>query len=91
MQPLAGHRHEGSWLVVGRVDDERIAFPIAARIPFPLLNRSGRVRPAIQFNGAGIVNHLRHDHHGRGCLHDLIVALVSLSQLRRAVCEAAFR
>ena len=38
-----------------------------------------------------VVNHFRHEQHRLGRLHDLVVALVSGQQLRRAVGDAAFR
>src|SRR5579883_1963926 len=64
-------------IVIGRVHDQRVAFPMTARISFPLPDGGGDVRPAVQRNDAGVVDHLGENDDVSRHLHNLISIVVA--------------
>ena len=77
---------------VGGLDDEGVAFPMAARIAQPLLDPAVDVRAAVHRNDARVVNHLHQDHDVAGRLKDLVVVIVEARHHRagQAAGDAAF-
>jgi hypothetical protein len=57
---------------VRRVDDERVAFPVAARVAHVEVNVRARVRPAVERDHARLVDHLHRDRDVARCLDDLV-------------------
>ena len=43
---------------IGRVDDKRLAFPMATRVPGPLVDPVVEMRTPVQRHDAGVVDHL---------------------------------
>src|SRR5262245_60335486 len=41
---------------IRRLDNERVAFPMAARVPFQLANLIGKMRAVFDWNDADVVN-----------------------------------
>ncbi len=68
------------------LDDERVAFPAAARVAGPLAQRG--MRSAVGRDDAGVVHHLVDDHHVSGGLHNLQVVVVGARGHRRTGIEA---
>src|SRR3989442_3803277 len=62
---------------VGRLDDERVAFPSASGIAHPPFDVRGRMRAA-DTDDARVVNHLVEDHDGVARLHDLLQVVVEV-------------
>src|SRR5207253_7659761 len=61
---------------IGRVDDQRISLPMAARIPHPLSNARRQMRTPVEGDDANVVNHLDQNRDVFGRLHDLIIIVV---------------
>ncbi len=55
---------------VPRLDDERVAFEVAARITHEEMDARAKSRPAVERNHARVVHHLVADDHGVGRLDD---------------------
>src|SRR5258706_9481815 len=53
--------HDGSLPVVGRIDYQCVAFPMAPRVTMPQLDVRGRMRAPIDRNNTRVVNLLHHD------------------------------
>src|SRR5205814_9426548 len=66
----------GLILEVGRLDDQRLAFPMAARVAHVGADALANVRARIDGNDAGLVNHLVANRDEAGALVDLIGAAV---------------
>ena len=87
--PRYGHRIDACascvGMNVGRLDDERIAFPTADRIAKPRLDLRRHVSGRAEADDAHVVHHLGHDHHVVLRLHDGVVVVVEVvRQHRRA-------
>ena len=67
---------------VGRLDDQRVALPAAARVPQPLPNPSVRMRPPVERDDPGVVDHLDEDHDITRRLEDLVVVVVEAGHHR---------
>src|SRR5262249_19538948 len=63
-------------VVVGSVDDQRASFPPPSRVSVPQLHVRWQMRPAIDRDDAGIVDHLRKEDDITGDLHDLIRVVI---------------
>src|SRR5271165_521971 len=87
MELLTRYALECARAIVGRIHDKRVAFPMADRVSQPRLDVLRRMRTGIHFDDTCVMEHFRHDHDRARRFHDLIVALVSGSQLRRTVCN----
>src|SRR5579863_9162267 len=61
---LIARVHEGSGLVVGGIDDQRIALPMTARVTEPGPDRGRKMRTPVEWNDARVVNRLHQDGHG---------------------------
>ena len=61
---------------IDRLNDERIAFPVAARVAQPLFDAGPDVRTPVHRNDPRVVNHLDENHDVAGHLQDLIVMVV---------------
>ena len=72
-------------LEVRRLDDERRAFPAATGVAEPLPQVLVEMRPPVDGNDPGAVNHLGSDGHVAGTLEDLEVVVVDRRQVRRHV------
>ena len=68
-----------SFLIVGRVDDERVAFPVAAGIAEEAADRRRRVGTAVERDDPRLVDHLLKHHHVRR-LDNLEVVVVAARQ-----------
>ena len=64
-------------LEVGGLDHQRVAVPVAARIPQILAESGRQVRAPVERDDAGIVHHLHQDGDRTGRLDDLVVAVCS--------------
>ena len=73
---------------VGGVHHERVAFPVADRIAGQRSDVRRRVRPPVQRDEAGAVDHLVEDQHGVLRLHQLHVVVVGARDHRRPRVEA---
>src|SRR5262249_44990634 len=71
-----------SILVVGRLDDERVAVPVATGITHLELERSRRVRTTIRWDHADVVTQLVANRDESGRLHDLIRVAVDVRHHR---------
>ena len=60
VQVLAGSHHVALGRKIGRLDDQRIAFPAASRVTAPLPNALGQMRTAVERNDACLVDRLVH-------------------------------
>ena len=76
------HRRESA-LVVGRLDDEGVALPMAARIAHVVLVRRGQRRPAVGEDDARVVDHLEVEHDDARRLPDPEPAVVAIRHHRR--------
>src|SRR6266850_1725505 len=56
---------------IGRLDDERVAFPMAARIAHICADVFSGMRTAVERNDAGLMNHLGENGHKPWTLHNL--------------------
>src|SRR5207253_4219494 len=74
---------------VRRVDDERVAFPVSARVAVPAADAGVEVRAAVERNDARVVRHLAEDGDVAGRLDDLEVTVVTGLQSRNAEVHAA--
>src|SRR5260370_767592 len=54
---------------VGHIDDEGIPFPMASRVPHPLMYARVDVRPAIERDDTSLVHHLLKQSHASWTLH----------------------
>src|SRR5262249_28730550 len=61
---------------VRRLDDERIAFPMASRVSFQLANLLRKMRLAFEWNDADVVNHLNKNRHVSGTLNNWNIVVV---------------
>src|SRR6185503_1681323 len=61
---------------IRRIDDQRIAFPTAARVSEILADALVEMRASVQRDDAGFVNHLVENDHAIRTLHDLDIAVV---------------
>jgi hypothetical protein len=68
---------------VGRLDHQRVAFPVSSRVAEPRAHVGRRVRPTVGGNHADFVEHLDQDHDRALALHDLIRRVVSGRHHRR--------
>ncbi|MQA28451.1 MAG: transposase [Luteitalea sp.] len=73
---------------VGRLDDEGLTLPAAARIPGPLADRRWQVGAPIERDDADVVDHLVQQHHILGGLQHLHVRVVAPAGHRWAGVEA---
>ncbi len=65
---------------IGGLDDERIAFPMAARHARPVPQRLGRGAAPVERNDARLVDHLHADHDIAGRLEDLDAGIIIARQ-----------
>ena len=72
---------------VGRLDDERVALPVATRIAHQLLDAAADVRTAVERDDARVVHHLVGDDDRVGRLYDSRAVAVDHRQPR--TCQAA--
>ena len=70
------------------LDHQCVALPVAARVPRPLADVTGKHRAAVERHDPYRVNHLGHQHHLVGSLEDLQVLVVAAGRDRRAGVEA---
>src|SRR5262245_29446111 len=61
---------------VRRLDDERVAFPMASRVSFQLANLLRKMRPVFEWNDADVVNHLNQNRHVSGTLNNSNIVVV---------------
>src|SRR5215831_6807267 len=61
---------------IRRLHDERVAFPMAARVSFQLTNVLRNMRPVFQWNDADVVNHLNQNRHVSGTLNNSNIVVV---------------
>ena len=73
----------GPSLIVRRLDDERVAFPAAARLAQPLLDLGRQRRAAVRRNDARFVDHLELEDHVARRLADREAAVVAVRHHRR--------
>ena len=66
---------------IGGVDNERVAFPVAAQVALPLADAD--MRPAVQGNDAGVVDHFGQDPHVVRSLEHLEIVVVGTRVHRR--------
>src|SRR5437764_6705150 len=71
MQILARPMEWVPAIEIRRVDHERVAFPVAARVAEPEFHAFGRMRAVVGWNNTYVVNHFLHDCDVSGTLHDL--------------------
>src|SRR5579872_3490960 len=90
MKLFARSGHEAGGFVVGGIDDQRVALPMAARIPQPELDRGWQMRTSIEWNDADVVNHFGLEGHCVRRLNNPRIALITRGQLRRAVRYTTF-
>ena len=62
--------------VIGGLDDQRVAFPVAARIAHVLADVGAHVRAAVERDHAALMDHFVAEHHVSGRLHDLVAVVV---------------
>ena len=67
---------------VGRLDDERVALPVAARIAHQLAEAAADVRPPVERDDARLVHHLVDDDDRVRRLHDARAVAVDHRQPR---------
>src|SRR6185436_18873618 len=70
------------------LDDERIAFPAAARVSSPLADVRRKRRPAVEGNDASVMDHLVQYHEVLRSLEDLHIGIVAATYHRRPGVEA---
>ena len=92
MQLLAGaaSTDRGVAAEVGRIDDKRIAFPLANRISQPQMHVAREVRTIRNRDHPSVVPHLHVYRHVRRRLDDLIVVVVAGAEHRDAAGDATF-
>ena len=61
---------------VGRLDDQRLALPVGARVAQPLADPRSQMPAAVQRDDPRVVDHLHQDHDVVGRLQNLIVVVV---------------
>ena len=91
MQRFRGDREpeRGPWAVVRRLDDQRVAFPVPARIAVPLTDGLRQVRTPIERDDAHVVDVLVENRDAPGRLEDLVRVVVARRQRRHAVVDDA--
>ena len=62
----------------GGIDHQRVTFPMATRVPLPLVDLRREMRTPVEWNDPGLVIHFHRDGHDPAALHDLIVVVVGL-------------
>src|SRR5262245_25003690 len=65
---------------IRRLDDERVAFPVAAGVADPGANVVVQPRTSVERDDARFMNHLVHDDGGARCLHDPDVVVIERGQ-----------
>src|SRR4030095_9430017 len=71
LHPVARSSPVSIFVKVGCFDHESIALPMASRISQPQTDTLRQMWTPVQWNDAGVVVRLDHDHHVSGCLNDL--------------------
>ena len=74
---------DGAGPEVRRLDDERVAFPSAARFTHPVLDLRRERRAAVDRDDARLVHHLEVENHVAGHLHDAHAVVVAIGHHRR--------
>ena len=81
---LAGALERVLAVEIRRLDDQRLALPVAAVASRPLTDVWRQVRTSVERDDADVVDHLDENHHVAGRLHDLIVVVVGPAQASAA-------
>src|ERR1051326_9177010 len=61
---------------IGRINDERVSFPMAARISHPRPDVLGKMRACVNGNNADVMDHFDLNYRASAILNDLVSAVV---------------